>query len=106
MFHALELAVRLAEDLGPVLPTLRRRSKNLADQVERAAASIALNLAEGNGREGRNRLHFFRIARSSALEVHTALRLAAAYGYVSADSNASLVDRANRVCAILCRLTR
>ena len=104
MFQALELAIQLATDLGDALPTLRRHSKDLAGHAERAATSIALNLSEGNGRQGRDRLHFFRIARGSANELHTALRLAFALRHLPA--NPALLHTSNRVCAILCRLAR
>jgi len=49
--------------------------RSLADQVIRAASSVPANLAEGHGRTGRDRLHFWRIAYASAKEVDTHLRL-------------------------------
>ena len=49
--------------------------KSIADQIVRSASSVPANLAEGNGRSGRDRLHHFRIALASAREVDTHLRL-------------------------------
>ena len=49
--------------------------KPIADQAIRAAASVPVNLAEGQGRRGRDRLHHWRIAYGSALEVDTHVRL-------------------------------
>jgi four helix bundle protein len=49
--------------------------KSLADQVLRSASSVPANLAEGNGRNGRDRLHHWRIAYGSAKEVDVHLRL-------------------------------
>ena len=49
--------------------------KSIADQTIRAAASVPANLAEGHGRRGRDRLHFWRIAYASAKEVDSHLRL-------------------------------
>ena len=61
---------------------LRSRNPDLHRQLRRAAASIALNLAEGSGRNGRDRKHHFRIARGSALEAHACLLVAHAWGDV------------------------
>ena len=43
--------------------------RSIADQVIRSASSVPANLAEGHGRTGRYRLHFWRIAYASAKEV-------------------------------------
>ena len=40
--------------------------RSIADQLVRSASSVPANLAEGNGRSGRDRLHHFRIALASA----------------------------------------
>jgi hypothetical protein len=42
--------------------------KSIADQVIRSASSVPANLAEGQGRSGRDRQHFWRIAYASAKE--------------------------------------
>jgi four helix bundle protein len=57
--------------------------KPIADQVIRSASSVPANLAEGHGRSGRDRLHFWRIAYASAKEVDSHLRLLAQAGVVS-----------------------
>ena len=56
--------------------------KSIADQVIRAANSVAANLAEGQGRIGRDRMHFWRIAYASAREVDSHLQLLARAGVV------------------------
>jgi len=56
--------------------------KSIADQVIRSASSVPANLAEGHGRCGRDRLHFWRIAYASAKEVDSHLRLLAHAGVV------------------------
>ena len=49
----------------------------LRDQLDRAASSIALNLAEGSGRRTvKDKSHFFRIALGSLRECRTILDLA------------------------------
>lgn len=81
-FRAQESSIELARSLRDLLRRLTRCDQDLSRQVRRATSSIALNLAEGNGRAGKDRLHHFRIARGSALEVQAGLRLAVAWGYV------------------------
>jgi len=56
--------------------------KSLADQVVRAASSVAANLSEGQGRCGRDRMHHWRIAYGSAREVECHLRLLVHAGVV------------------------
>jgi four helix bundle protein len=48
----------------------------LRQQFERAVLSIALNLAEGTGRSGKDRLYHFRIAYGSCCEVKACLTIA------------------------------
>lgn len=54
----------------------------LADQAQRASASVVLNLAEALGREGADRARMLRIAKGSALELDAALTLLAQRGLV------------------------
>jgi four helix bundle protein len=49
--------------------------KAIADQVIRSASSVPANIAEGEGRSGRDRAHHWRIAYASAKEVDSYLRL-------------------------------
>jgi len=60
--------------------------KSIADQVIRSASSVPANLAEGHGRSGRDRLHFWRIAYASAKEVDSHLRFLASAGAVNRTS--------------------
>jgi four helix bundle protein len=61
-------------------PLLQKLPKAIAvrDHLDRASTSIALNLAEGNGKHtSSDRCGFFDIARGSALECAAALDLLA-----------------------------
>jgi four helix bundle protein len=60
----------------------------LADQFNRAALSIAANIAEGNGRFTKpDRKNFFGIARGSAQECVPLLELAARQGLLKAEAH-------------------
>ena len=71
MLVAYEVALDLVRALRPVVVQLRNFSSEAADQVERAASSIVLNLAEGGRHHGRDprpssRWHTAAPGRSSA----------------------------------------
>ena len=72
----------------------------------RAATSVALNLAEGNGRVGKDRLHCFRIARGSVLEVQAGLKLAVAWGYVTGEKVTRSLSIVSNLLAMLSGLLR
>ena len=78
--------------------------KSIADQVIRSASSVAANLAEGHGRIGRDRLHFWRIAYASAKEVDSHLRLLASAGVIHRGKADSALDAFDEVRAMTWRL--
>jgi four helix bundle protein len=105
-FIALERAIQIVASLARVERLIRRRSSGLADQIERASGSIAANLGEGNRRQGRDRLHFFRIAAGSADETRMHLRVAMARGWITGRDAAPSLDLIDQELAILWRLTQ
>ena len=104
-FETLEVAIELAAALREPLERLRRRDGDLADQIRRAASSVALCVSEARKRGGKDRIHLFRVAAGSAAEVATALRLAEAWGHLDASSLAEALALADRILAMLWRLT-
>jgi len=78
--------------------------KSIADQVIRSASSVPANLAEGHGRSGRDRLHFWRIAYASAKEVDSHLRLLASAGAVNRTSADYALEVFDQVRAMTWRL--
>lgn len=57
------------------------------NQLERAATSIPLNIAEGNGKwTPKDRCRYFDSARGSALECAAALDVAVAKGFIARES--------------------
>lgn len=58
----------------------------LTNQITRAAVSITSNIAEGFGRSTKkDKVHFFVIAKGSALEVRSPIRIAKDLGYITED---------------------
>ena len=55
MFDTLEMSLTVLEQLAPLETKLRQRRKSLADEVGRAAESIALNVSEARQRAGLDR---------------------------------------------------
>ncbi len=78
----------------------------MTDQIERAATSIALNLAEGNATRDGNRRARFANALGSAQETRVALRVAAAWGWLDASEVRDLDAALDSICAMIYRLRR
>jgi len=78
--------------------------KSIADQVIRSASSVPANLAEGHGRTGRDRVHFWRIAYASAEEVDSHLRLLARAGVINAGMAKRTLEAFDQVRAMTWRL--
>ncbi len=106
MLDVLAQSLAVLEQLAPVEPKLRSRRKSLADEIGRAAESIALNIAEASARAGLDRPDMFRRAFGSARELSAALLIAKARGYITADDFAAIEAPLDRVRAMLFRLTR
>jgi four helix bundle protein len=101
-----QLSIDLLVALNPVLEQLRVRREKLADQLERAATSVALNLAECRGRTSRDRIRAMRIAAAEAAEVKAALSVARALGHVGAAEHTAAFAIADRLNGVLFGLLR
>jgi len=104
-FDALEMSLTVMDQLATVEAKIRQRRKSLADEIGRAAESIALNVSEGRQRAGLDRADLFRRAAGSASELTTALRIARARGYITAADFTAVDNALDRVRAMLWRLT-
>jgi four helix bundle protein len=105
-FQALELSIDLIRSLRGPVEALRSRDPGLHRQIRAAASSVALNLGEGNRRQGADRRHFFRIAAGSGEEVRVALRVAEAWGDLQAPAIAEALRIVDRLLSMLWGLTR
>ena len=94
MFENLQVyqkAVDLADRVAVLAEGFPRGYYYLVDQLNRAALSIATNLAEGNGRFTKaDRKNFFIIARGSAQECVPLLEVAERRGFIDEPQHAEL----------------
>ena len=105
MFDLLEVGLETIATLRGPLDELRKRDADLFRQIRRAASSITLNIAEGNRRQGADRLHLWRVAAGSADEVRVGLRCAVAWGDLRVEDTERSLELLDRICAMLWRLT-
>ena len=98
--RACQLAVQVYEAL--------RQSRDFAlrDQMQRAAVSIASNIAEGAERGGKDFARFLRIARGSAAELRTQCYLAAKVGLLSTEQMNRYVSELKELSKMLTGLAR
>ena len=110
--HARRLALACVR-MTKRFPANEQDKGGLADQLRRAAFSVALNIAEGHNRvSNRDRRKFYEVARTSLDEVAAILILCGDADYVSEDqlaaANAIQVEAAKTLYGLLreviCRL--
>jgi four helix bundle protein len=84
MLRVQHLVLDIIRQLNPVLATIRRKDRDLENQLRQAIMSVALNLAEGVATcDGNKRLRY-QTALGSLDEARMALDVACAFGYVPA----------------------
>src|SRR5690606_8682182 len=103
-FDALHVAVELARRIP--LADVRLKDPALADQMQRATLSIVLNLAEGRGRAGRDRIRHWNYSLGSARELHAALLLGEAFQILDTNALTLPLELLDRLHAMLWKLTR
>jgi len=105
-FQVEETAYELIAALGPLMTCIKRHDKSLADQLARAATSVALNIAESNYSDPGNKRARLFTAAGSANETRAALRVAIEWGYCRREDAKDALHILDRVLAMLWRLTR
>src|SRR4051794_25409885 len=101
-------ALALARECYRISDSLRRgRRSGLATQIERAAASVPANIAEGNGRNHLgDYLHHLSIANGSLAELESHLLLAEALDHMDHVPIDAALSRAREVGRLLGGLIR
>ena len=97
------LALEFQASVAVLIPA--RSGRVLKDQLERASVSIALNIAEAQGRYAPlDKAHFFAIARGSATECAAIVDLLLARGLTSALQARQARNRLLRLVQMLTRM--
>jgi four helix bundle protein len=105
-FQVEELSLELIDALSPLMPRIKQRDKDLADQLRRAASSIGLNCAEAQFSDPGNRRARLFTAAGSAGETRHALRQAIAWRNITLSDAERALALLQRIIAILWRMTR
>ncbi|MCY2993393.1 MAG: four helix bundle protein [Planctomycetota bacterium] len=99
------LAVEYTAESFRVAQGLAGLHRHARDQWLRAAQSIPLNIAEGNGKRSLNdRARFLDIARGSALECAAIQDVLAATGGLDAESSRGMKRTLHRIVSMLTRM--
>src|SRR5690348_18445274 len=100
--HVYQKAVAFADEACTLTRSFPRGYFFLADQLNRAALSIAANIAEGNGRFTKaDRRNFFGIARGSVQECVPLLELAARQNLLATEQHGLLKARLEEIAKML-----
>lgn len=99
-------AINFAEKTSKLTDTFPKGNYYLIDQLNRAALSISLNIAEGNGRRHKNdRKNFFYIARGSCHECVPILEICHRKGFIEKKDhellNNDLIEIAKMISALI-----
>jgi len=104
-FQVQDMALAVIEDLRPLMPLVQRQDRDLAAQLKASASSMVLNIAESQYSDAGNRRARLFTAAGSANESRAAVRVAVAWGYLRPERATDVLDRLDRVIAILWKLT-
>jgi four helix bundle protein len=102
-FQVLELAIALIPELKPLVEQIAKYDRDLANQLRRSGSGIPLSISEGSRRQGKDRMHQYRIAAGSAAEARTTLAVARGWGYVDLQSAQAADQMLDRILAMLWR---
>ncbi|MFA5839599.1 MAG: four helix bundle protein [Candidatus Margulisiibacteriota bacterium] len=108
MFENLEVykkAMHFMVDIFKLNSSIKDR--NIKDQLQRAALSIPLNVAEGQGRmHGREKRQFYNTARGSLMECIPLIQVCRSLNYISEEKYLSLYALADKTGKMLTGLIK
>src|SRR5262245_37041845 len=100
-------ALEVLDLCDSIMEQLPRGRAHLKDQLDRAATSIVLNIAEGAGEfSSDEKCRFYRIARRSATEAAAILHICARRGLGPQDRIDTARELLVRVVSMLVRMTK
>jgi four helix bundle protein len=100
------VSLEMIAAVKPLVQRIRRYDRSLADQLVRAASSVALNTAEAEYSDPGNKRARLFTAAGSANETRAAIRVAVAWGYFVPAEAEGAEELLRRVLAMLWKLTR
>ena len=103
MLRIYSVVLEMAGEAAELAQRIERRDRDLARQLRRAAASVALNTAEGMSSTAGHKRERYQTALGSAREVMACADVARAMRYIG-DIDAKVIDRMDHVIAALARL--
>jgi four helix bundle protein len=104
MLQIYTVVLEVTSLLRPIIDRIERNDRDLAKQMRRALASVALNTSEGAGSQGRNRRARYFNALGSQKETRACLDVATALGYITPIDH-GLDDKLDHITAVLWRVS-
>ncbi len=100
-----QVALEMVTGMKPIIDRIARHDRSLAQQMRRSASSVALNIGEADYSRGGNQPARFQDAAGSASDTRSALKVAAAWGYISQAACRPVDAKLDRILAMLWGLT-
>jgi four helix bundle protein len=104
--HVYHCALDLLDIVDQLVSELPAGRAHLKDQLDRAATSIVLNIAEGAGEfSGAEKQRFYRMAKRSATETSAIIDILARRGQLAPEGAEAIGELIARVVAMLTTMT-
>ena len=103
-FKVLEMAKTAAKETIELTRKLNYESAELRKQLVRSVTSVPLNIAEANGRKGKDRKYHFNVAYTSAKESIVNIELLIMLGSVCENKAELCLSNLDQICAMLYKL--